>query len=84
MMIKTLIRPAVVLLALFTLVTGLFYPLAVTGLAQVVFPAQANGSLLEQNGRVVGSALIGQPFDAPKYFWGRPSATSPSRCRQTW
>ena len=76
-MIKTLIRPAVVLLALFTLVTGLFYPLAVTGLAQVVFPAQANGSLLEQNGRVVGSALIGQPFDAPKYFWGRPSATSP-------
>jgi potassium-transporting ATPase KdpC subunit len=77
MMIKTFIRPAVVLLALFTLVTGLFYPLAVTGLAQVVFPAQANGSLLEQNGRVVGSALIGQPFDAPKYFWGRPSATSP-------
>jgi potassium-transporting ATPase KdpC subunit len=76
-MIKTLVRPAVVLLALFTLLTGLFYPLAVTGLAQVVFPAQANGSLIEQNGRIVGSALIGQPFDDSKYFWGRPSATAP-------
>jgi potassium-transporting ATPase KdpC subunit len=76
MMLKTLIRPAVVLLALLTLVTGLFYPLAVTGLAQAVFPAQANGNLIEQNGRIMGSALIGQPFDAPEYFWSRPSATA--------
>ena len=76
-MTKTYIRPAVVLLALFTLLTGLVYPLAVTGLAQAVFPIQANGSLMAQNDRIVGSALIGQPFADPRYFWGRPSATAP-------
>ncbi len=76
---KALLRPAVVLLALLTLLTGLLYPLAVTGLAQVIFPAQANGSLIRraEDGQVVGSALIGQPFSDPRYFWGRPSATSP-------
>jgi potassium-transporting ATPase KdpC subunit len=76
---KALLRPAVVLLALFTLLTGLLYPLAVTGLAQVVFPFQANGSLIRSgaDGRVLGSALIGQPFDDPAYFWGRPSTTMP-------
>jgi K+-transporting ATPase ATPase C chain len=76
---KALLRPAAVLLALLTLLTGLLYPLAVTGLAQVIFPAQANGSLIRrvEDGRVVGSTLIGQPFSDPRYFWGRPSATSP-------
>ena len=71
------LRPAIVLLALLSAVTGIAYPLIVTGIAQVVFPSQANGSLVVKDGKVVGSALIGQPFDDPKYFWGRPSATSP-------
>lgn len=69
------IRPAVVVLALLTLITGVIYPLVVTGIAQVVFPYQANGSLIVQNGRAVGSELIGQQFDGPQYFWGRLSAT---------
>ena len=69
------LRPAIVLLALLTIITGLLYPLAVTAVAQVAFPSQANGSLIMQNGQPVGSALIGQQFDAPQYFWGRLSAT---------
>ena len=71
------LRPAVVMLILLTLVTGVLYPFAVTGIAQLAFPAQANGSLIERDGRPVGSALIGQPFDDPKYFRSRPSATAP-------
>ena len=74
MMIRNLLRPAGILFLLLTLLTGLIYPLLVTALAQVIFPYQANGSLITQNGQVVGSALIGQQFDDPKYFWGRPSA----------
>jgi K+-transporting ATPase ATPase C chain len=71
------LRPALVSLIFFTLITGVAYPLVVTGIAQVIFPFQANGSPIVKDGKVVGSALIGQPFDEPKYFWGRPSATSP-------
>ncbi len=69
-------RPALVALILFTVITGLVYPLAVTGIAQLVFSRQANGSLILRNGQPAGSELIGQPFDDPKYFWGRLSATS--------
>jgi len=71
------LRPALVLFVILSLVTGIAYPLVVTGLAQAAFPHQAGGSLLERDGKPVGSRLIGQNFTDPKHFWGRPSATSP-------
>lgn len=73
---KEHVRPTLTLLAAFTVLTGLLYPLAVTAVAQLVFPHQANGSLIAPEGRALGSELIGQPFDDPKYFWGRLSATA--------
>lgn len=74
---KALIRPAISLFVVLTVVTGVVYPLAVTGVAKAAFPNQAAGSLIVQNGQTVGSSLIGQNFTDPKYFWGRPSATTP-------
>ena len=72
-----LLRNAVMLLLLMTVITGVLYPLVATGLAQLVFPRQANGSLIVKDGKPIGSVLIGQSFTAPKYFWSRPSATTP-------
>jgi K+-transporting ATPase ATPase C chain len=74
---NTLFRPAIVLFLLLTALTGVVYPLVVTGIAQIVFPRQAAGSLLIEDGKPVGSSLIGQSFSDPKHFWSRPSATSP-------
>ncbi len=71
------LKTAIIMLIIFTLLTGLIYPGLVTGLAQLLFPWQANGSMLVQNGKRLGSVLIGQSFTDPKYFWGRPSATTP-------
>ncbi|MBC7735169.1 MAG: potassium-transporting ATPase subunit KdpC [Bacteriovorax sp.] len=71
------LRPALSVFVLLTLITGLAYPLLVTGIAQLLFPFAANGSIVTVDGKAVGSTLIGQSFTSPKYFWGRPSATSP-------
>jgi K+-transporting ATPase ATPase C chain len=75
--LKEQLKPAVVVFGILMVLTGLVYPLTVTGLAQLLFPHQANGSLIVRDGKIIGSELIGQYFDAPQYFWGRPSATSP-------
>lgn len=74
---KALIRPALVLFAVLTLICGVVYPYAIAGIGQLVFSDQAGGSLVTRNGQVVGSKLIGQAFSSPRYFWGRPSATTP-------
>lgn len=74
---RTYLRPALVSLVVCTLLTGVFYPLLITGIARVLFPHKANGSLINQNGQPVGSTLIGQQFSDSRYFWGRLSATSP-------
>ena len=73
--IKRQLRPMILSIVVLTIVTGLAYPLAVTAVAQVIFPKQANGSIIEKDGKAIGSTLIGQPFSDPKYFWGRLSAT---------
>ena len=76
--IRTQLWPAIAILLAFTVITGLIYPAVVTAVAQVVFPSQANGSMITVDGATVGSSLIGQSFDNPKYFWGRPSAAGAS------
>ena len=74
---RSLLRPAIVLFVVLTVLPGVIYPLAVTGIAQIAFPSRANGSLIPEGDKVVGSELIGQTFTSPRFFWGRPSATSP-------
>jgi K+-transporting ATPase ATPase C chain len=77
-MFREQIKPAIISFLVLTIITGVLYPLFVTGITQVFFHNQANGSLIYKNGKIIGSSLIGQPFDDPNYFWGRPSATSPA------
>ena len=77
MMLLTHLRTSIIALIVFTALTGIVYPLAVTGLAQLIFPTKANGSLIVKDGQTLGSDLIGQPFTDPKYFWSRLSATGP-------
>ncbi|MEF8720110.1 MAG: potassium-transporting ATPase subunit KdpC [Candidatus Accumulibacter necessarius] len=74
---KKLLRPAISLFVLLSIITGVFYPLLVTGVARLAFPAAASGSLIIREGKPIGSELIGQNFTEPRYFWGRPSATAP-------
>ena len=76
-MFARLLRPAVSLLIVMTILLGIVYPLLITGVAKLAFPRQAEGSLIDRDGQLIGSALIGQSFSDPKYFWGRPSATTP-------
>jgi K+-transporting ATPase ATPase C chain len=76
-MLREQIKPALFSFLILTIITGVLYPLAVTGIAKIFFHEQANGSLIYRNNRPIGSSLIGQPFDDPRYFWSRPSATSP-------
>lgn len=75
---KSLVRPAFSLFIALSVITGLIYPLLITGIARVAFPYQASGSLIQRGGKILGSSLIGQSFSDPKHFWGRPSATSPN------
>jgi potassium-transporting ATPase KdpC subunit len=76
-MLRAQIKPAILTFLILTIITGIFYPLFITGIAQMLFHDQANGSLIYKNGKAIGSSLIGQLFDDPKYFWGRPSSTLP-------
>jgi K+-transporting ATPase KdpC subunit len=76
-MFKEYVKPAFLIFLVLTIITGIIYPLFITGIAQALFPSPANGSLIYRNGKVVGSSIIGQAFDDPKYLWGRISATSP-------